>query len=97
MKEGDYIDALTVCQMTEREFNNFRSYLQFMGYQVHSGTGEIEGVRMYARAFGHGFMKLSYGDSIKWRSYPPESGEEITLDEALRMAKLGEMVTSTSC
>lgn len=97
MKEGNYIDALTVCQMTEREFNNFRSYLQFMGYQVHSGTGEYDAAPAFVNVHGNAFIELSKEDAISWCSSPWDLREQITLDEALRMAKLGEMVTSTNC
>lgn len=92
MQEGDYIDAKTVLQMTVHEFNNFRSYLKFLGYRVLPEAGEYSGAKTYASIFGCGFISITKDHIIRWSATLSDTKEQISLEEALRMAKLGELM-----
>lgn len=92
MQDGDYIDAKTVLQMTEQEFNNFRSYLKFLGYRVNRRWGQYEVARTHINIHGNAYIKLCKEDVFCWSTDLENPNEQITLEEALRMSNLGEMM-----
>lgn len=79
--------------MTEHEFNNFRSYLKFLGYTVSNGVGEYDTARTYINMYGNGFIQTFIESEIAWSSQLRNPAEEITLNEASRMSKLGALVS----
>ena len=92
MQEGDYIDAKTVLQMTEQEYDNFRSYLKFLGYKVTRSLGQYDVARGYINIYGNAYIEACKEDAVSWRTILEKTKEPITLEEALRMAKLGELM-----
>ena len=92
MQEGDYIDAKTVLQMTEQEYDNFRSYLKFLGYAEIRSLGKYDVVRGYINIYGNAYIEACKKDAISWSTFLENPKEQISLEEALRMAKLGELM-----
>lgn len=92
MQEGDYIDAKTVLQMTEQEFENFRTYLKFLGYTVLKGCGQYDVAKGYVEIYGNAYIIASKEIIVTWSANLENPKEQISLEEALRMAKLGELM-----
>lgn len=93
MQEGDYIDVKTVFQMTKQEFENFRSYLKFLGYTLLSSLGQYDVARGYVDIYGNAYIEACKGHTVHWSPFLLKPKEQLTLEEALRMAKLGELMT----
>lgn len=93
MQEGDYIDAKTVLQMTEQEYDNFRSYLKFLGYTQIRSLGNYDVVSGYINIYGNAYIEACKKDAISWSTFLENPKEQISLEEALRMSKLGELMT----
>lgn len=84
MKINDYILKEDILQLTKEEYEGFRNYLRFIGFQISEQYGKAEDLFNDYR----NQVVILYDDGDLVWSHRISRGDRITVEEVRRMASL---------